>query len=75
MCLCGVRRAEKVLFIYTTTHAHSLLSCVLELILSFSLSSANMGSFPETQNDLTLIITGGRAKNDAGMPVKQGHPT
>ena len=33
-----------------------------------------MGSFPETQNDLTLIITGGRAKNDAGMPVKQGAP-
>ena len=39
---------------FTTTHAHSLISCVLELILSFSLGSANMGSFPETQNDLTL---------------------
>ena len=65
----------KKYFLPIPQHTHSLLSCVLELILSFSLSSANMGSFPETQNDLTLIITGGRAKNDAGMPVKQGHPT
>ena len=53
---------------------HMLVVCFH--VFSFSLSSANMGSFPETQNDPTLrLITVGRAKNDAGMPVKQGHPT
>ena len=66
--LRDVRRAEKVLF---TQHMLAVCFHVFwnyeEIILSFSLRSANMGSFPETQNDPTLrLITGARAKNDAG---------
>ena len=37
-----------------------------KIILSFSLRSADMVSFPETNDDPTSrLITGGRAKNDA----------
>ena len=50
----------------TTTPACSLLRNSEKIILSFSLRSANMVSFPETNDDLTSrLITGARAKNDA----------